>query len=60
MTAYRSNLGRDALESGPHEPRLVPCWRCGCMGSTGSYLTAPCHACDTSGEIDADEDGDEQ
>ena len=55
MTAYRSHMGSDALENGPDEPRMVPCWRCGGAGWTGAALTQPCRVCDTDGEIPVDE-----
>lgn len=55
MSAYYSHMGRDALENGPHEPRMVPCWRCGGAGWHGTDDSWPCRTCDTEGEIPVDE-----
>jgi hypothetical protein len=60
VSAYHSHMGRYALENGPDEPRMVPCWRCGGIGFTGALLTAPCRTCDTDGEIPVDEIEDER
>ena len=56
-----SHMGRYALENGPDEPRMVPCWRCGGVGFTGQtvWSSTPCRTCDTQGEIPVDEDGDD-
>lgn len=55
-----TRTGRDALAYGPADPRCwVPCWRCGGAGFIGRDLHLPCPICDTAGELEADEDGED-
>ena len=49
------DMSRYALENGPDEPRMVPCWNCGGVGWIGSDDSWPCRVCGTEGEIPADE-----
>ena len=59
MTAYRSHMGRTALEDGPDDLITVPCPDCNGAGwryrSPLASRRGPCDTCDTTGEVDANE-----
>lgn len=60
MSAYHSRMGRDALENGPHELRLVYCRDCSGTGCAGRWEDCECcFTCGGTGEIDAEEQEDE-
>ena len=51
------DMSQYALENGPDEPRMVPCWHCGGVGDMRVRYELPvgCVVCGGEGEIPADE-----